>query len=287
MIDIRPLTVPEGQNLACVGSSCEIAGQYATTTGGTAPLLLHLTGATWTASLSSVPGNAKTGSTENASLFDVSCGFDGGCAAVGHYSDTAGGTRPLVEMVTSGGTATGVEAPQPSDMASGASVSAGLQGVSCVSSTQCTAVGTYVNSVAPNAIGLIDTLSGTTWSAQSAAVPSNAATGASAQSELFAVDCTARSACVSGGDFFDPGNQFGLLDSYTPPEGYWTDASDGGIFSYGAAVFHGSMGDNGSTRRSSAWRTPRGMAATGRWPLTAGSSASATRCSMARRATST
>ena len=39
-----------------------------------------------------------------------------------------------------------------------------------------------------------------------------------------------------------PGNEFGLLDTYTPPEGYWTDASDGGIFTYGNAVFHGSMG---------------------------------------------
>ena len=40
----------------------------------------------------------------------------------------------------------------------------------------------------------------------------------------------------------DPGNLFGLLASFTPAQGYWTDASDGGIFTYGNATFHGSMG---------------------------------------------
>ena len=40
----------------------------------------------------------------------------------------------------------------------------------------------------------------------------------------------------------DLGTKQGLFEAYTPPEGYWTDASDGGIFTYGNAVFHGSMG---------------------------------------------
>ena len=59
-------------------------------------------------------------------------------------------------------------------------------------------------------------------------------------------------------------------------QGYWLVASDGGIFSYGDASFYGSTGASRSTSRSSAWRRPPTARATGWWPPTAASSASAT-----------
>ena len=65
--------------------------------------------------------------------------------------------------------------------------------------------------------------------------------------------------------------------------GYWLVAADGGIFSFGDAVFYGSTGGMPSTSRSWAWRPPPTAAATGWWPPTAGSSASATPSSTARR----
>ncbi len=243
IVDVNPDINGFGQSLSCVGTVCDLAGEYATTTSGTAPLLLHLSGATWTTSPLVLPGNASTGSSEDAPLLDVSCGFDSGCVAVGDYSSSTGGTRPLVASVTAGGTVTAQEAPQPSDAASGSSVDSVFFGVSCLSSTDCAAVGAYANTGSSNLVGMIDTLSGTTWTSQLAPVPANAATGTSAASDLFAVACTARSSCVAGGDFLDPGNEFGLLDTYTPPEGYWTDASDGGVFGYGSALFHGSTGN--------------------------------------------
>ncbi len=244
VVAVTPFIDIFGKNISCVGSQCEIAGEYVTTAGSSAkaPLLEHLSGSSWTASSGPLPANAQTGSSEDAPLLSVSCGFDGGCVAVGGYTDTATGSRPLVETVSANGTVSGQEAPQPTDAATGSSIDGFLIGVSCVSSARCTAVGIYTNTTSSNTIGLIDTLSGTTWSAQGAAVPSNAGTGASASSDLFAVASTPRGSFLAGGDYLDPGNQFGLLDTYTPPEGYWTDASDGGIFSYGAAVFHGSMG---------------------------------------------
>ena len=242
-VAVSPFIDELGKNLSCVGTLCEIAGEYKTTSGGVAPLLEHLSGATWTAATGPVPNNAQTGSTEDAVLLTASCSFDGGCTAVGGYTDTVGGFRALIDTVAANGTATGQEGPQPADAATGSSVDGLLFGASCLSSTQCTAVGAYDPSGGTNSIGFIDTLSGTTWTAQAAAVPSNAATGAAASSDLLAVACTARSSCVAGGDFLDPGNEFGLLDTYTPPEGYWTNASDGGVFGYGSALFHGSTGN--------------------------------------------
>ena len=230
-----------------------------------------------------MPGNAGSGASAEVALLDTSCGFNGVCVAVGDFRDTASDFRPLIETVTANGATTGQEAPQPADAATGTNVDAGLLGVSCLSSTACTAVGEYANNTnSGNTVPLIDTLSGTTWSAQAGAVPANAATGSAAEGKLATVSCSDRGACAAAGDFFDPGNEFGLLDAYTPPEGYWTDASDGGVFTYGNAVFHGSMGGQHLNGRSWAWPAPRATAATGRWRPTAGSSASGTPPSTAR-----
>ena len=68
-----------------------------------------------------------------------------------------------------------------------------------------------------------------------------------------------------------------LAGTSSPAGGYWEVATDGGIFSFGDATFHGSMGGTAAQRaRSSAWPPPRTGTATGRWRPTAASSRSAT-----------
>ena len=67
--------------------------------------------------------------------------------------------------------------------------------------------------------------------------------------------------------------------------GYWLVASDGGIFSYGDAHFYGSTGSlhlNAPIVGMAA--TPERRRATGWWPPTAASSATATPSSTARPA---
>jgi hypothetical protein len=241
---ISPLTPAEaGQSLSCAGTTCAIAGYYVSPSG-LSGLILHYSGGTWAAPLAALPSTAKTGAGEEVTFAGASCGFDGVCVAVGDYIDTTGvAFRGIIETIAANGTVSGIDAPQPGDAASGTHVLVGLNAVSCLSSTDCTAVGSYANdSGSGNNIALIDTLSGTTWSAQPGPVPGNAAQGAAADSSLRAVFCSGRGACLAGGQFTDPGNQFGLLDTYTPPEGYWLDAADGGVFAFPNAMFHGSMG---------------------------------------------
>jgi hypothetical protein len=188
-----------------------------------------------------VPSNAGTGTSQNSFILGVSCTFDG-CAAAGGYEDSAQGTRPLVNTIDVSGTVTATEAPQPADTATGSSSDGFLNDVSCLSLNQCTAVGGYVNSVSPNDIALIDSMSGGTWANAVAPVPSNAATGANAQSDLRVVSCPVGGSCQAAGNYSDP-STFGLLESFTPAEGYWTNAADGGVFTYGSALFHGSAGN--------------------------------------------
>jgi hypothetical protein len=183
-----------------------------------------------------------TGSNQGAFIEGVSCTFDG-CVGTGGYTDTATGTRPLINTINASGAVTATEGPVPGDTATGASMNGSLNAVSCLSLNQCTTAGSYHNGVSSNDIEFIDSMSGGVWTNGAAPLPSNAATGANARSFPDVVSCPARGSCEVAGDYLDPGDQFGFLQSYTPPEGYWTNASDGGVFTYGSATFHGSAGN--------------------------------------------
>jgi hypothetical protein len=236
-VRVPPFGENLGQNISCAGGQCEVVGDYAPSGGGTNGLLEHFDGTTWTASVAPPPSDSAPAGSESMVPISVSCAPDDTCVAVGSYIDASSHDRALVEMIA-GGVATGLDAPQPSD--ANPSPSMQLLSVSCLSSTECTAVGSYSDKVGGNA-GVIDTLSGGSWSAQRAPVPGNAAT-TPAEVELDAVACTGRGGCEASGDFADTAHdQFGLLETFTPPQGYWLDASDGGIFTYGAP-FYGSTG---------------------------------------------
>jgi hypothetical protein len=64
--------------------------------------------------------------------------------------------------------------------------------------------------------------------------------------------------------------------------GYWLVASDGGVFSFGDAGFYGSTGGKALDTPVVGMAPPPTAVATGWWPPTAGSSASATPGSTAR-----
>jgi hypothetical protein len=226
--------------VSCSAGVCEAAGEYAAAGPTESGVLERFSGGVWTATEAPLPGNAGTGSQHGAALQSVSCALDG-CVAVGEFEDTAGHERPLAVTVSATGALAPAEAAQPADAAT--TSSADLEAVSCLSVADCAAGGTYATSSAGE-VGLLDSLSGSTWTPVGSPVPANGATGSSAQSTIQTVACSSRGACEAGGQFSDSSaNAFGLLDSYTPPEGYWSVASDGGIFNYGtSASFHGSMG---------------------------------------------
>ena len=231
------------QAVSCGPASCEAVGAYADTAGTAKGLLERLAGGAWNGTAAPQPANAGTGSDQDAQLDRGLVHLRRLC----HHRLLRGcrdtGQRALIDTVNAAGVATATEGPQPSDAATGSSVHAVLTAVSCLSLNQCTAVGSYANNAGAGRVALIDSLSAGTWSDMPAAIPSNAASGASARSELTAVSAPPGGGAVqAGGDFNDgSGNQQGLLNAYTPAEGYWTNATDGGVFSYNA-VFHGSAG---------------------------------------------
>jgi hypothetical protein len=232
--------------ISCSGGVCGAVGEFEDASHHERGLLERYAGGVWTPSMAPEPLNAGSGSNQFANLQSVSCTFDGVCTSVGGYTDQANDASRALIVSDNGSTTTATEGPQPGDAATGASIDAGFNSVSCLSAAYCTAVGTYANNSGSGSdVALLDQETNGSWSNVVAPLPGNAATGSHAVSDLNSVSCTTRGACNAAGSFTDTpaGNQFGFDTAYTPAQGYWENATDGGVFTYGNAVFHGSTGN--------------------------------------------
>ncbi len=194
---------------------CVASGQYQST-NGTVGLLEVLTSGTWTGVRTPEPSNAA--SPPESLDTQVVCPTASSCTAVGSYAIQGAGSGPLVDT-WNGTTWTALAAPTPSDF--DAAEGAQLLAVSCGSPASCVAVGGYDTSAVVNQAGLIDTLSGGTWTATRAPEPSGATTGTDAQAGLNEVACSTPASCITVGTYNSgTGNTTGLVDSLDL--GAWT-----------------------------------------------------------------
>jgi hypothetical protein len=227
-------------------TSCSAVGNYVNTAGHENGLIDTLSGTTWSAVAAPEPANGGTGLNTPSGLEAVACTSATSCVAVGSYNDAADYEYGLIDTL-SGTTWSTTAAPEPANAGTDADLHevAALSSVSCTSTTLCVAVGGY-HDAADYPYGLIDTLSGTTWSAVAAPEPANAGTDADLHQtvNLNAVSCESPVSCLAGGYYNDTNNnQQGILETDTGVQGYWLAASDGGIFTYGNAQFYGSTGN--------------------------------------------
>jgi hypothetical protein len=146
------------------------------------------------AALGAAPGVARAGWTvqpigapglPNGSLSKVSCASSTDCTAVGYSDNSAGVAMTLAEHWN--GTIWQLQStPNPAG-----ALSSKLTGVSCASTTDCTAVGYYVNS-AGVAMTLAESWNGTSWQLQSTPNPAGALS-----SKLVGVSCTSSTDCTA------------------------------------------------------------------------------------------
>jgi hypothetical protein len=163
-------------------TACEAVGSYYDSSGTQVTLAEGYDGKTW--SVQTTPGPSGASASE---LSGVSCPSANACTAVGVYFGSAGG-KALAEGWN--GKAWSIQTvPLPSGGSYGH-----LFGVSCVSPSPCTTVGSYENS-SRTTVPLVEVSTGTTWSVQPSAVPADA-TG----SFLRAVSCTSTKACTAVGE---------------------------------------------------------------------------------------
>lgn len=164
-------------------SACFAAGWYQNASA-TLPFVERWNGTSWSIQSLTLPVG-----TSNAKLIDLSCTSASACVAVGYVEATGAPRRTLVE-VWDGTSWT----PQTSANPSGAGA-AQLQGVECGSSSQCTAVGEYVDGSAVQH-ALAEGWNGTSWSLQSVPDPASGS-----NPTLNDVSCSSASACSGVGQY--------------------------------------------------------------------------------------
>jgi hypothetical protein len=229
-------------------TSCAAVGQYDDTSGMASPLMNTLSGASWSAAPATEPTNAgnDTDGHQYGSLHSVSCPAPTNCVAVGEYRDPSGNAFGLIEM-WNGSAWNPISAPEPANAGSttgGASYPI-LENVSCPAANSCLAVGEYYDTGGAFP-GLIEKWNGATWSGTAAPVPSTSEPPDSTGGQfgfLLGVACNSPVSCVVAGQFSDSNvGDEGMAITETGAQGYWLDASDGGIFTYPNNTFYGSTG---------------------------------------------
>jgi hypothetical protein len=164
-------------------TTCTATGDDADNSGLSSTLAEAWNGTSWT--IQSTPNPATSG---NSYLTSDSCGAANACTAVGDYYDnTTLSVLPLVEAWN------GVSwAIQQTPSPTGAGFSGALWGVSCATSSACTAVGDYDNTPTTSTT-MAEAWNGTAWTIQSSIPP-----GAYG-SVLLGVSCSSTTDCTAVG----------------------------------------------------------------------------------------
>jgi hypothetical protein len=177
-------------------NACTAVGYYLTTTTQVT-LAEHWNGATW--SVQSTP-NPNTSSQLSA----VSCASPTSCTAVGSYYDSSLGDNVMLAEYWNG---TGWSIQSRANPA-GATYSE-LLGVSCPTTSACTAVGAF-GSAPASGLALGERWNGSSWTVES--VPNPAGDGSS---QLSGVSCTSAHSCTATGSYVNSsGNQVTLAEGW-------------------------------------------------------------------------
>jgi hypothetical protein len=166
-------------------SSCTTVGHYKNSTGTNLMLGERWNGIEWQIQTMPAPSGAK-----ESYLSGVSCSSTTACTAVGQYVNSSGVPVTLAERWN--GTEWLVQStPNPSGEQKGAN----LAGVSCVTSSACTAVGYYENS-AGTILTIAEVWNGTEWKMQTSR------NDAGAINMLESVSCVTSTACTAAGTVY-------------------------------------------------------------------------------------
>ncbi len=200
---------------------CEGAGDYTDNASHTQGMAATQTGGAWgQASEITAPGNAAAD--PGVHLFaGISCTSPGSCVTGGSYVEASGHRQALEATETSGTWGQAAEITAPNNAA--ADPAAELDGVSCSSPGNCTAVGSYTD-LSGHVQAMAAGESGGTW-AQAVKVTAPANAGGDPVADLHAVSCTSAGNCVGAGVYRDASNDAFPMVA-TENAGSWSQATE-------------------------------------------------------------
>lgn len=186
-----PFTTADAEILTSVSclsaDNCMAAGYGATGSnqGNNGGLAAHWNGSTWTIKALPAPSGNSDGR-----MLAISCTSPGNCTAAGEAVASTGDQWATLAEHWDGHTWAIQPTPDPSG-----SVSASLEGVSCLSPANCMAVGYYANSSLTR-LPFAEHWNGSTWTVENVPLPSRfAARGAT----LTSVSCATAGQCTAVG----------------------------------------------------------------------------------------
>ncbi len=191
----KPGTSSVLNNLYCVtASDCWAVGSYTTAHQGTRNQVLHWTGKAWHTVAAPNPGGSQGAS--QSQLFGIRCTGAKNCWAVGYYTGKHGLLNQALRW--NGSQWSLIATPQPGGTTSG-SLSE-LFDVTCVSSSQCWAIGEYGRE-SPSEISSNEVLrwNGRSWSKVHA--PQPAGTKSGDLNFLDAIRCSSGTRCLAIGSY--------------------------------------------------------------------------------------
>jgi hypothetical protein len=205
-------------------------------------LIEHWNGSSWTL----VPSTVEP-SPEGGFLYGIECVSTADCWASGAVTDASGQASGVLMEQWNGSAWTDVSSTVP--VPSGTTGGAILSSISCVGPSACWAVGSNGSFGGGGGSGfqpqaLVEYWNGSSWSIEPSpdVGPLDLLNGVAC---VAGVGCTAVGTTATDVASNDPGLR-SLVEQLTfPPassQGYFLAARDGGVFAYGTASFHGSMG---------------------------------------------
>jgi hypothetical protein len=197
--------IPDGflPTLSCVSAgNCEAGGAYTDAHGDVEGLLLNETAGTWTTP-STLASPANAAANPGMTIYSLSCGALGNCAAVGSYNDRVGDTEAFLASELDGHWSQARSVALPTN-ALLKGQSAQLRSVDCPAAGTCSAVGTYDdnNALAPRDQGFVVSEVRNTWGV-AREVKFSTVTNFNPFVNLSQVDCAEGGTCVAVGSFID------------------------------------------------------------------------------------
>lgn len=237
-------------------SHCVAVGTYLNPSGYQG-LVLTWSGGAWVPTVAPLP--AGTFSDPGEVLDAVSCPSSSQCVATGRYQDVSNYMQGLL-LTLSGGTWSAAEAPQPDNSNGYGEYGTEVFGVSCPTASDCVAVGLYPTSFTTGG-PLLLTLSGGSWVATQAPLPSNANYNGGYPG---AVSCPTASDCFAVGLYNTNPSNSGAAMLLTLSSGVWTARpSSGGIAGISCPSVSLCVTARVSVLSSGSWQTVQAALPTG------------------------
>jgi serine/threonine protein kinase len=189
--------------------SCAAIGTY-DTGQKSSPVAATLSNGTWTAVTLPLPQGAVRA---QSYVYTLECPGEGACLALGYYTSQKGGVYPLAEVL-SGATWTAATLPLPQGAVETKGYFSDFSGLACPAQGTCIAVGQYSDQKGVTH-GVIDTLSGGTWTAQA---------GPASSALLSEVVCPAVGSCVAVGQYSKGGGAYAAMADVLS-NGTWAEAA--------------------------------------------------------------